>query len=106
MCCGKYKEELFRQNTVNSALIKVHFKVKDAINDANNEKAKKKLNLDVKELAEKKLYKSLKEQEFVIKLRQSLILDPSNKVFWRKEPLKSSRQSSLKNKGTTQKLFI
>ena len=42
MCCGKYKEELFRQNTVNSALIKVHFEVKAAIDQGNDDKSKQK----------------------------------------------------------------
>jgi hypothetical protein len=69
MCCGKYKEELFRQDTINAALVKVHHQVKDRIEQGNLEKKKKDKNLDVKKLAEKTLYEALKEQEFIIKLR-------------------------------------
>jgi hypothetical protein len=75
MCCGKYKYELFRQNTVNTALIKVHHRVQNTITRKKQEQKTKKEKIDVKYEAEKELYAALKEQEFAIKIRQAIILD-------------------------------
>lgn len=73
MCCGKYKHELFRQDTVNQALIKVHNQVMGRIRDVDKRKKEAKKDedkkLNKKKEAERELYSALKEQEFIIKLR-------------------------------------
>lgn len=88
MCCGKYKYELFRQNTVNSALIQVHKRVMNTLAQKRLEKKLQKNQgkaVDVKKEAEEDLYKALKEQEFAIKLRQAIILDNGSQIFMRKK---------------------
>ena len=74
MCCGKYKEELFRQNMVNTSLIKVHKQTMSKKKELEEAHAK-----DIKSELVHELVKFLKQQEFMIKLRQSLILDFSQK---------------------------
>ena len=87
MCCGKYKHELFRQDTVNQALIKVHNQVMHKIKQVDKEKKEKKKKkkgeqeVDKKTAAQRELYKALKEQEFIIKLRQALIITTNNTII-------------------------
>jgi hypothetical protein len=69
MCCGKYKEELFRQDTINAALVKVHHQVKAKIDWGNAEKKKGNKTINVKDECESTLYNALKETEFIVKLR-------------------------------------
>ena len=65
MCCGKYKHELFRQDTVNQALIKVHNQVMGRIRDVDKKKKEAKTDEDKKmnkrKEAERELYSALKE---------------------------------------------
>lgn len=78
MCCGNYKNELFRQNTINKTLVSVHNRVMAKYRTCKKEKNPE---LNPKKEAEAELYRCLDEQEFIIKLRQSLILDVNyNKV--------------------------
>ena len=61
MCCGKYKNELYRQNTVNKSLIEVSKMVLQKIEEQNKKKKNlpkaERKNIDVKKEAEKELYR-------------------------------------------------
>ena len=64
MCCGQFKNDLFRQNLVNEACIN--------LSDYINKKLKSK---DVsKNLAKKYMHAQLKMHEIKIKLKQQLII--------------------------------
>lgn len=56
--------------------------------------------MDVKKEAEDDLYKALKEAEFAIKLRQSIILDNGSQIFMRKKMgnIPQSRLGSIQSK--------
>lgn len=66
MCCGNYKNELFRQNTINKTLVSVHNRVMAKYRTCKKEKNPE---LNPKKEAEAELYRCLDEQEFIIKLR-------------------------------------
>jgi hypothetical protein len=85
MCCGKYKEELFRQDTINAALVQVHHKVKAKIDWGNAEKKKGNKTIQVKDECESTLYNALKETEFLVKLRQTLILGKDSEIIVNRE---------------------
>lgn len=87
MCCGKYKEELFRQDTINAALVKVHHQVKAKIDWGNAEKKKGNKTINVKDECESTLYNALKETEFIVKLRQTLILGNDSDLVTNREKI-------------------
>jgi hypothetical protein len=107
MCCGKYKHELFRQDTVNQSLIKVHNQVMARIRDVDKKKKEAKTDEDKKmnkrKEAERELYSALKEWEFIIKLRQALIINTDNSnVKMRKASDADGQQNAFAPPGAVQ----
>ena len=86
MCCGKYKDELYRMDVVNRGMNEVHSDCMKTYAQKTQER-KKDRKVEVKKEIKKKLYLSLGEQEFLIKLRQALVLEKYNdkEALWRPE---------------------
>jgi len=68
MCCGKFKFELYRQDTVNRALMKVHQQCM-IVKEIKSKQAKTNKKINLASSINEKLNEQLKEHEFLIKLR-------------------------------------
>ena len=68
MCCGMFKNDIYKQNLFNNACIKVSNYVLKKLEDKRVSK----------DLAKTKMHKKLKEEEIKIKMLQQLVLTHSH----------------------------